>query len=141
MTASFGLDNSTQDKVHPRKSHETPEAEKMYSSTLSLTSALECGGWLTQRPGRFTPGKQTRYPLYTRLGGSQGRSERVRKISLPPEFYPQTVQPVASRYTDWAIPANLPKENDVKVYWVYRGHFFLNPSQFIIHQQSYHATL
>jgi hypothetical protein len=25
------------------------------------------GGWLTLRPGRFTPGKETRYPLYRRL--------------------------------------------------------------------------
>jgi hypothetical protein len=28
----------------------------------------------------------------------------VRKISPPPGFDPRTVQPVASRYTDWAIP-------------------------------------
>jgi hypothetical protein len=26
-----------------------------YSSTLSLTSALDEGGWSTPRPGRFTP--------------------------------------------------------------------------------------
>ena len=56
------------------------------------------------RPGRFTPGK-TRYPLYRRLGRPQGRSGRVRKISPPPEFDPRTVQPVASRYTNWATPA------------------------------------
>jgi hypothetical protein len=29
----------------------------MYSSTLSLTSALDGGGWSTPRSGRFTPGK------------------------------------------------------------------------------------
>jgi hypothetical protein len=40
--------------------------------------------------------------LYRRLGGPQGRSGRVRKISPPPGFDPQTVQPVASRCTDWA---------------------------------------
>ena len=40
------------------------------------------GGW-TSRPGRFTPRKETRYPLYRGLGGPQGRSGRVRKI-LPP---------------------------------------------------------
>jgi hypothetical protein len=28
------------------------------------------------------------------------------KSRLPPEFDPRTVQPVASRYTDWAIPAH-----------------------------------
>ena len=51
-------------------------------------------------PAALPPGK-TRYPLYRRLGGPQGRSGRVRKISPPPGFDPRTVQPVASRYTDW----------------------------------------
>ena len=41
------------------------------------------GGWPTPRPGRFTSGKETRYPLYRRLCGSQARSGRVRKISPP----------------------------------------------------------
>jgi len=56
-------------------------------------------------PDALPPGK-TRYPLYMRLGGPQGRSGRVRKISPPPGFDPRTVQPVASRYTDCAIPAH-----------------------------------
>jgi hypothetical protein len=30
----------------------------MYSSTLSLTSALDGGGWSNPRPGRFTPGER-----------------------------------------------------------------------------------
>ena len=55
-------------------------------------------------PAALPPGK-TRYPLYRRLGGPQGRSGRVRKISPPPEFDPRTVQPVASRYTNWTFPA------------------------------------
>ena len=71
----------------------------MYSSTLSLTLALDKGGWSGLRPGRFTPGK-TWYPLYRRLGGPQGQSGPVRKISPPPGFDPRTVQPVVSRYTD-----------------------------------------
>ena len=49
----------------------------------------------------FTPGN-TRYQLYRRLGGPQGRSGQVRKISPPPGFDPRTVQPVASRYTDYS---------------------------------------
>jgi hypothetical protein len=45
------------------------------------------------------PGK-TRYPLYRRLGGPQGPSGRVQKISPPPEFDPRTVQLVVSPCTD-----------------------------------------
>ena len=51
------------------------------------------------------PQRKIRSPLYRGLGGPQGRSGRVRKISPPPAFDPRTVQPVASRYTDRAIPA------------------------------------
>jgi hypothetical protein len=56
-------------------------------------------------PAALPPG-MTRYPLYRSLGRHLGRSWRVLKISLPPGFDPQTVQLVASRYTDWAIPAH-----------------------------------
>jgi hypothetical protein len=40
-------------------------------------------GGQRQAPAALPPGK-TRYPLYRRLGGSQGRSRRVRKILLRP---------------------------------------------------------
>ena len=39
------------------------------------------------------------------LGGPQGQSGQMRKISPPPEFDPRTVQPVDSRYTDYATRA------------------------------------
>jgi hypothetical protein len=64
------------------------------------------GGWSTPRPCRFTPGKETRYPLYRRLGRPQGLSGLVLKISPPPRFDPRTVQLEASLYTDYAIPAH-----------------------------------
>jgi hypothetical protein len=65
------------------------------------TSALEGCKGSASRPDRFLPPGKTWYPLYRRLGGPQGWSGRVRKKSrLPPGFDPQTVQPVASRYTD-----------------------------------------
>jgi hypothetical protein len=51
-------------------------------------------------PGHFTPQGKTRYPLYRRLGGPQGRCGQVQKISSPPGFDHRTVHPVASRYTD-----------------------------------------
>jgi hypothetical protein len=41
------------------------------------------GGWLRPHPGRFTPVKENRVPLYSRLCGSRDRCGRVRKISLP----------------------------------------------------------
>jgi len=52
------------------------------------------------------PGK-TQYPFYRRLGGPQGWSGWVQKISPPPIFYPGTVQPVASHCIDHAIPVHL----------------------------------
>ena len=67
---------------------------------IRLTSALDGGGWLTPRANRFTSGKETRYPLCRKLGGTQGQSGWLRKISPPPGFDPRTDQPVASRYTD-----------------------------------------
>jgi hypothetical protein len=54
-------------------------------------------GWgvsVTTSP-HLTPGK-TRYPLYRRLGGPQGRSGQLRKISPPQGFDPRTVQSVGS---------------------------------------------
>jgi hypothetical protein len=39
--------------------------------------------------------------------GAEGRYGRVRKISPPLRFDPRTVQPVGSRYTDCAIPAQV----------------------------------
>jgi len=52
----------------------------MCSPTLSLTQALDGGGWSAPRPDRFTPWKGTRYPLYRTLVVSQGLYERGRKI-------------------------------------------------------------
>jgi len=58
-------------------------------------------GWVVNAttPAALPPGK-TRYPLHRRLSGPQGRSGRVRKIDR------RTFQPVASRYTDWAMQAS-----------------------------------
>jgi hypothetical protein len=67
-----------------------------------LTKGTRRGKGSASRPDRFLPPGKTRYPLYRELGGPQGRSGQVRKISPPPEFDPRTVQPVTSRYTDYA---------------------------------------
>jgi hypothetical protein len=55
-------------------------------------------------PTALYPRGKTQCPLYRGLGGPRGRSGQVWKISLPPltGFDHRTVQPVASRYTDYA---------------------------------------
>ena len=64
------------------------------------------GGGDQRHAPAVLPAGKTRYPLYRRLGGPQGRSGRVRKLSPPPRFDPRTIPPVASHYNDWDIPAH-----------------------------------
>ena len=81
-----------QSRVHPTGVHEGPDRVNRGIALLSLTSALDRGGWLTPRPTRFT--------LREKLTGHQVLSGRVRKISSLPGFEPRTVQLVASCYID-----------------------------------------
>jgi len=67
----------------------------MYSSTVSLSSAINGVGGHHHAPAALPPKKESRFPLYRRLGGPQGGSGWVLKISPPPGFDPWTVQPVA----------------------------------------------
>ena len=111
--------------VQPRTGQEGPKEEKRYNSTLSLTSALDGVSGQRDVLAALPPGK-TRYPLYRRPGGFQGRSGRVRKTSPPPGFDSRIVHPVASRYTDWAIPAPLSSRDWVESSTVHtnrREHF------------------
>jgi hypothetical protein len=86
--------------------HEGVLGEWRYSFTYSLTSALDGGEWSASRPGRFIP--KERAP-----GGGVGSRavlDAVVKRKIPSsrrESKPITpiVQPVAERYTDWAITA------------------------------------
>ena len=85
-------------KVHPRTSHEGLKVGggQMCYSTLPSTSALD-GGGVNAKSQRLYPSGKTRYPLYRRLGGPQGRSGRVQKIwpphrvSIPGPSSPQRV--------------------------------------------------
>jgi hypothetical protein len=74
----------------------------MYSSTFSLTSALDGGGWSKPLPVRFTPRKE---PGTHCTGGWVGPRVGLDGTEnlVPPGFDPRTVQPVASRYTDQDI--------------------------------------
>jgi hypothetical protein len=78
--------NKCKGTVHPRTGHEGPEGEQRYNATLSLTSALDGMGGQRHAPAALPQGN-TRYPLYRRLGGPQGRSGLVRKISPPPGLF------------------------------------------------------
>ena len=74
---------------------------EVYSFSVCLTSAVDGGGWSTPRPGRFGPGKETRYPLYKEAKWTPGLVWTGAKNLVPsPGFDPRTVQPVASRCTD-----------------------------------------
>ena len=73
------------------------QRRKKYSSTLSLISALDVGGWSTSCPNRFTHREENRYPFYKRPGVPQGRYGRTRKISPSHGLDPLTFQPLVSR--------------------------------------------
>jgi hypothetical protein len=93
--------------------HENILGEWRYSSTHSSTSALDGGEWSASRPGRFTAGE--RAPGTHWIGGWVGPRavlEAVVKRKIPSprrQSNPRNsiVQPVAQRYTDWAITALL----------------------------------
>ena len=70
-------------------------------------------GWRVSVTPRslFTPWKDP-VPICRRLGGPQGRSGQLRKILPPPGFDCQTIQPVASRYTDWAVLVHIHLRGD-----------------------------
>jgi hypothetical protein len=70
---------SKQAEVHTMTCHEGTHRVCRYSTTLSLTSALD-RGLLPPRSCRFTPEKESRCQLHRRWGGPQGRSGRMRKI-------------------------------------------------------------
>jgi len=74
--------------------------------TLSFISALDGVGGQRHAPAASPPGT-TRFPFYRRVGRPQDRSGCVRKISPPLGFDPRTVQPVPSRYTDYATQTHM----------------------------------
>jgi len=71
-----------------------------------MTAELEGGEWSAARPGSTLPPGKTRYPFYRRLGGPQGRSGRAETL-VPTGIWSRSIQPVVSRYTDWATRPTL----------------------------------
>jgi len=66
-----------------------------------MTTALEGSEWSATSPGRTLHLGKTRYPFYRSLGGHQGRSGRAENLVHTGIRF-RTLQPVVSRYTDWA---------------------------------------
>jgi hypothetical protein len=94
--------------------------EWRYSSMHSLTSALDGGEWSASRPGRFTSSERSpgTYWIGCWLGPRTVLNAVVkRKIPSPRrESNSRTpiVQPVAQRYTDWAVRALNPEDLDLE---------------------------
>jgi hypothetical protein len=103
--------------------------------THNLGARWRVGGQRQSSPA-LPPGSNW-YPLYRRVGRPRGRFGRVGKISSPPVFESRTVQPVASRYTDYALPATSA--------WVRlrlsHKELPINPFEFIIHKSFQSSTL
>jgi hypothetical protein len=95
--------------------------EQRYSSTHSLTSALDGGEWSASWPGRFTP--RERDPDSHWIGGWMGHRtgmDTVSKRKIPSpcrDLNPDhpIVQPIVSRYTDCAILALCSSYRQVKI--------------------------
>ena len=72
-----------------------------------MTVALEGGEWPAARLGRTLPPGKTRYPLYRRLGGPQGRSGRAENL-VPTGIRSRTAQPLAQSLYQLSYPATNP---------------------------------
>ena len=83
-----------------------------------MTAALEGGEWSAARPGRTLPPGKTRYPLYRRLGGPQGRSGRAENL-FPTGIRSRTVQLVAQSLYRLSYPGSTTSSNHKKKqpYW------------------------
>jgi hypothetical protein len=69
---------------------------------LFLDLSTRRGGWSAPRLARFNPGKHL-VSIVQEAGWASGPVWTWEKSRYPPGFDPRTVQPVASRYTDWAM--------------------------------------
>ena len=75
-----------------------------------LDLCTRSGEGSASRPSSYLPPGNTRYPFYRRLGGPQGRSGLVRKISPHRDSIPGPSSPQAV-----AIPTTLPGPQELQV--------------------------
>ena len=85
-----------------------------YSYTLSLTSTLDGVGGQCYAPAALIPRKRSvTHCVGGWVGPRAGLNGTGKSLSLP-EFDPLIIQPVASRYTNYAVPARELREDDVE---------------------------
>ena len=78
----------------PQNRLRRPRGEKMYSSTLSLTSVIDGVDGQSHAPAALPIVQQDGWVPGSIWTGAENRAP-------PPRFDPRTFQPVACRYTDW----------------------------------------
>ena len=89
-------------KIHPTIGIKTQSGSR-YSYTLSSTSVLDGVGGQSHTPTTLPPGKGPGTHCTGGLVGPRVGLDRCGTISPPTRFDSRTVQPVASRYTVFAI--------------------------------------
>ena len=85
-----------------------------------MTSALDEVDGQRHAPAAFTSGKDP-VPIVQEAGWAPGPVWKYAENLASPGFNPRTFQPVASRYTDYAIPAPISVSDVSKIWKVYGG--------------------
>ena len=128
MFPSLSLARSSFTTRHHRRGDRTPPWGQPLDTTTFLVASPRAA--VANRPSRVAlihltmvlpPGK-TRYPLYRRLGGPQGRSGREENL-VPTGIRSRIVQLVVSRYTNWATRPTYYREyaNEMHRVWCFNG--------------------
>jgi hypothetical protein len=93
-------------KVRSVTGHEHPDGEYRYSCILSLTLTLDWGGSLTRRPGLFTVSERDSAPIVQKARWDPRPVWKGAEILASTRIRSRTFQPIASRYTENAIPTH-----------------------------------
>jgi hypothetical protein len=102
------------------------------------------GGWSAPRSGRFTPRKDP-VPIVQEAGWAPGPVWKFAKNLAPTRIDPRIVQPVASLYTDWAIPArgcaNVPPRNSQNSDFLWNAVTVFGLDMFSVSLKTYYQIL
>jgi hypothetical protein len=81
-------------EAHPWTGHEVSEEKQMYEYSSTVFNATPRPFYIRETPGIYC------------IGGPRAGMDGCGKCRPPLRFDHRTVQPAASRYTSYAIPAN-----------------------------------